>query len=64
MPQLGDDINREAAANHQRHRPVLYLDEWLAWQNRLQEVHVVDHSMETCHLIELVQFIDLQSKYV
>ena len=39
---------------------LLSLSDWFPWQNRLQETHVVDHSLETHHLVELLEFTDLQ----
>ncbi|XP_067680234.1 Fanconi anemia group M protein-like [Haliotis asinina] len=38
----------------------LSLTEWMLWQNRLQDTQLVDHSQRSQHLVELVEFLQLQ----
>ncbi|XP_064622547.1 uncharacterized protein LOC135484794 [Lineus longissimus] len=42
-------------------RPVLSLCEWLPWQNVHQETVLVSHSVRTGHLVEIMEFMELQS---
>lgn len=42
---------------------LISLSDWIPWQNRLQETHVIDHSLETGHLVELLEFTDLQGDF-
>jgi len=41
--------------------PILSVEEWIPWQNRLQDVHFVQHSLESNHLVDLMEFINIQS---
>ena len=38
------------------------LSAWTPWQNRLQEYHKVDHSMQSRHLVELMEFMEVQGE--
>ncbi|XP_041350852.1 LOW QUALITY PROTEIN: Fanconi anemia group M protein-like [Gigantopelta aegis] len=38
----------------------LSLTEWLPWQNRQQETRFLGHSLKTKHLVELMEFVELQ----
>ncbi|KAK3583331.1 hypothetical protein CHS0354_038942 [Potamilus streckersoni] len=39
---------------------VLSLTEWLPWQNQLQPTHMIEHSLASKHLVELMEFIEIQ----
>lgn len=38
--------------------------EWLPWQNSLQQTIHFGHSRRSHHLVELLEFIDLQRKLI
>lgn len=42
---------------------LISLSDWIPWQNRLQETHMIDHSLETRHMVELLEFTDLQGGF-
>ncbi|XP_064600468.1 Fanconi anemia group M protein-like [Liolophura sinensis] len=48
-----DDINEDLG-------PQLRLSEWMPWQNRKHTTHKIDHSLDTEHLVEMMEFIDVQ----
>jgi hypothetical protein len=41
---------------------VMSMDKWLPWQSRLQQTYRVDHSLESRHLVELLEFVSLQGE--
>lgn len=40
--------------------PWLRLSEWMPWQNRKHATRKIDHSLDTKHLVEMIEFIDVQ----
>ena len=55
LPQVGPPQTKDS-------RKELSLREWLPWQNRLQETKKVGHSMKSRHLVELIQFMEVQGQ--
>ncbi|XP_046337083.2 Fanconi anemia group M protein-like isoform X2 [Haliotis rufescens] len=52
---LGSQLQKETEGEN-----TLSLTEWTLWQNRLQDTQFVDHSRRSEHLVELIEFLQLQ----
>ena len=41
---------------------ILSLSNWMPWQNRLQDTRLSGHSLRSQHLVNIMEFMDIQSK--
>ena len=61
---LPDEIDVPNVKSATLHKPTLTLNGWIPWQNRLQASFKVSHSVATKDFVELMEFMDVQSKFL